>query len=527
MSKTDETSKEPIVLAAHAVDPNKMKYLKGGAVGLMAVIFMAASGAAPITAMTGNVPIIVGYGNGIFAPGAYVVAAIVLMIYTVGYAAMSRHITSTGSFYGYISHGLGQGAGMVAGLLGTVAYIVFEGSIIGIFSSFARTTISNFGGPTIPWIWIALFGIAVIAVMGYSNVEISGKFLGIALVTELSILFLLGFAVLFHGGGPQGLQLASLNPIKALTTPVASGGGVIGSTGIGLFFAFWSWVGYETVAVYGEESRDPKRIVPRALMILVGAVGAVYVFMSWAAVAGNGPTKAIALSRSSDPFALYFNITQRFVGVWAKDIYEVLIITGSFACALAFHNAASRYMYALGREAPNKMIRRQLGATHDKFKSPHIASITQSIITLAIILGFFWLQHPTATAPDVAYDYVYGLLAILGTMIILILQVMMSAAVFSYFHIKKQHPETANPFRTILAPFIGAVGMAYIVYLLFKNLNFAAGAAAVSPFFKAIPWIVLVIAVIGIVYAAVLAKRKPDLYAEMGRTALVEAHERS
>ena len=527
MSNTEGLASEPIVLAAHAADPNKMKYLKGGAVGLMAVLFMAASGAAPITAMTGNVPIIVGYGNGLYAPGAYVVAAIVLLIYTVGYAAMSRHITSTGSFYGYISHGLGQGAGMVAGLLGTVAYIVFEGSLIGIFSSFARNTISNFGGPLIPWIWIALFGIAVIAVMGYFNVEISGRFLGVALITELSILFLLGFAVLFHGGGPQGMQLASLNPVKALTTAVPSGGGIVGSTGIGLFFAFWSWVGYETVAVYGEESRDPKRIVPRALMILVSAIGVVYVFISWAAIAGNGPTKAIALARSSDPFSLYFNITQRFVGVWAKDIYEVLIITGSFACALAFHNAASRYMYALGREAPNKMIRRQLGATHDKFKSPHIASIAQSVITLAIILGFFWFQHPTKTAPDVAYIFVYGLLAILGTMIILILQVMMSVAVFSYFHVKKQHPESASVLRTILSPIIGALGMAYIVYLLFKNLNFAAGAAAGSPFFKAIPWLVLVVALIGIVYAVVLAKRKPELYAEMGRTTLVEAHERS
>jgi amino acid transporter len=56
-----------------------------------------------------------------------------------------------------------------------VAYVVFEASIIGIFSSFARTMISNFGGPTINWIWIAIIGMAVIAVMGYFDVELSGK----------------------------------------------------------------------------------------------------------------------------------------------------------------------------------------------------------------------------------------------------------------------------------------------------------------------------------------------------------------
>jgi amino acid transporter len=526
MTSIEDSTNQPVILATHEVNPNSMKMLKGGAVGIMAVMFMAASGSAPITAMTGNVPIIVGYGNGIYAPGAYVVAGVILIIYTIGYAAMSRHVTSTGSFYGYISHGLGQGAGIVAGLLGTLAYIVFEGSLIGIFSSFARTTIANFGGPTIHWVWFALFGIAAIAMMGYFDVEISGRVLGVALVTEVSILFILGFSVLFHGGGPQGMQLASLNPIKALTTAVPSGGGVVGSTGIGLFFAFWSWVGYETVAVYGEESRDPKRIVPRALMIVVSGIMAIYVFMSWVAVAGNGPTKAIALARSSNPFSLYFNITQKFVGVWAKDIYEVLIITGSFACALAFHNAASRYMYALGREAPSAKIRNFLGSTHNKHKSPHVASLVQSGITLVLVMAFFWLQHPSTTAPDVAYDYVYGLLAILGTMIILILQAMMSAAVFSYFHIKKQHPETASVWRTIVAPFVGAFGMLYVVYLLFKNLNFAAGAAAGSPFFKAIPWIVLAFAVIGALYALVLWKKNPKAYAQMGRTVLVEAHER-
>jgi len=517
---------EPVALTPLPVDPDSMKMLKRGAVGLGAVCFMALAGSAPITAMTGNVPIAVGFGNGIYTPGAFIVALVILTIFTVGYAAMSRHITATGSFYGYISHGLGQTMGMASGLLASVAYIVFEGSLIGIFSSFARTTIHNFGGPYIPWIWIAIFGIAVIAVMGYFDIEISGRVLGVFLVTEVAILLLLGFAVLFKGGGPAGLVPQALNPIKALTTAAPSAPGISPSVGIGLFFAFWSWVGFETVAVYGEESKNPKRIVPRGLFIVVISVGVLYVFISWMAIAGNGPAKAIALARSSNPFSMFFNITQSFVGVWAKDIYEVLIITGSFACALAFHNAASRYIYALGREAPNKSIRKVLGATHEKHKSPYAASLIQSVITLGIILAFFWLQKPSAAAPDVAYDYVYGLLAILGTMIILILQSLTSFSVISYFHVRKEHPETANVFRTFLAPLIGALGMIYVVYLLFKNLDFAAGAAASSPFFKAIPWIVLAVALIGIGYSLILWKTQPEVYRQMGRTVLVEAHER-
>lgn len=90
--------------------------------------------------MVGNVPIAVGFGNGAYALAGYFVATIVLiMLFSIGYAAMSRHITATGAFYGYISHGLGRVIGLGAGFLTALAYIVFEASIIGIFAFFATT----------------------------------------------------------------------------------------------------------------------------------------------------------------------------------------------------------------------------------------------------------------------------------------------------------------------------------------------------------------------------------------------------
>ncbi len=88
---------------------------------------MAVATAAPITAMVGNVPIAVGFGNGSHAPAGYIVATVVLGLFAVGYATMAKHITTTGAFYGYISHGLGRIVGMASGGLITMAYVVFEG----------------------------------------------------------------------------------------------------------------------------------------------------------------------------------------------------------------------------------------------------------------------------------------------------------------------------------------------------------------------------------------------------------------
>jgi amino acid transporter len=500
--------------------------LKQNAVGMASVIFMVLATAAPITAMTGNLPIAIGSGNGAGTPGAFLFATAVLAVFTVGYSAMARHVTATGAFYGFITRGLGRAAGLGAGLMATLAYMVFEGSLIGIFSSFFKTDVENFGGPKISWIVYALAGIAVIAALGYFEISISGKVLGVFLIGEVLILSALGLSVLFHGGGPAGLQVGSLNPGHAFTAVAG------GSAAIGLFFAFWSWVGFETTAVYGEESRNPTRIIPRATLIVVIGLGLFYTFISWMTIAGNGPEQAIAVSNGStgNAFDLFFGITQKFIGVWAKDVYMVLTVTGSFACALAFHNSASRYLYAFGRDELHPAVS-PLGRTHPKHKSPHVASILQSVVTLAITLGFFWFQRPTKGAPDVPYYFEFGLLAIMGTMAILMVQAICSISVIWYFHITKH--EAGSPvlatrkwWRTLLAPAVGALGMVYVVYLLFSHLSFAAGAAATSPVYQITPYVVIGVGVVGASVGLVLRAVSRARYERIGATVLADTTER-
>jgi hypothetical protein len=69
--------------------------------------------------------------------------------------------------------------------------------------------------------------------------------------------------------------------------------------------------------------------------------------------------------------------------------------------------------------------------------------------------------------------------------------------------------------------------MIYVVYLLFSNIDFAGGGAAGSPFFKAIPWIVVATFVIGLGLVMFLRSRSPEVYRAIGRTVLEEAHDRA
>lgn len=480
--------------------------LKANSVGLVGVVFMAVATAAPITAMTGNLPIAVGFGNGIGAPAGYLFATLVLTVFAVGYVAMAKRITAAGAFYGYISHGLGRIAGMASGMLAVLAYIVFEASIVGVFSYFAKTTVHDQLGVDLPWILYAAVMLCVTAVLAHFDINLTAKALGVMLVGEIAVLFAVATAVLFAGGGPDGIPLEPVNPKNAFTGT---------SAGLGLFFAFWSWVGFESTAMYGEESRDPKRVIPKATLISVVGVGIFYIFVSWMTIAGNGLSQSVELSASANPLDLFFAPTQQFIGSWAVDSFQWLLLTGSFACGMAFHQCAARYLYAIGREG---FLHSALGRTHTRHGSPHIASLVQSAIAIALVAAF-WL-----TGQD-PYIHLYTLLAILGTMAILIVQTLCSFAVIGYF--RKNHPEDRHWFKTFTAPLVGGIAMSAVVVLLVVNMKTAAGLAADSLVFTLIPWIVAAVFLGGLALGLYLKLKAPERYEVIGRIVLEDATERT
>jgi amino acid transporter len=506
--------------------------LKPGAVGLTGVLFIAVANAAPITAMTGNTPLAIGYGNGIGAPAGFLVATVVLTLFAVGFVSMARYVTTAGAFYGFITQGLGQVWGMASGAMATMAYVVFEGSLIGIFAYFSNSALNTWFGWHINWLILALIAIAVIGVFGYFDINIAAAVLGVTLIAEILLLGALSLSVLFSGGGPDGLVTQAINPFSAFKSLPVGGGSIgalvdgkavaAGSAAIGLFFAFWSWVGFETTAVYGEESRNPKRIVPRATLIAVVGLGLFYTFVSWMMIAGNGEKVSIQKS-NTDSIGLWVDLAKaKLGGAFVGNLYLFLIVMGSFACGLAFHTAASRYLYAIGREVP--ATRNTLGATHGTHKTPHISSIVQSVITLVLTVLFYIFTTNGSDPFKGAYVYEYGLLAILGTMAILIVQAITSLSVIWYFHVKKVQP--GNVLTTGIIPALGGIGMLYVVWLLLDNIKFAGGAASAAPLFTAIPYIVVATFVVGLAGVLWLKSRNKDVYDAIGRTVFEETHER-
>jgi amino acid transporter len=477
--------------------------LRKHAVGIWGVLFLTVTGSAPISAMLFNTPIVVGYGEGKGAPAAFLFATIVLVVFSVGYVAMARKKTTAGGFYSYISQGLGREIGIGAGYGSVLAYSVFEASLCGGFAYFLNLKLAAFN-IHISWPWLALAMVLIISILTFFDVRLSSILLGVGLIAEIVVLLIFDVAMFAHGHIPWG----AINPVAAFQALPHEGKLAGGAIGVGLFFAFWSWVGFEMAPNYGEESRDPKRNVPRALYISVIGLGIFYIITSWAPFAGYSSVHAAAVQATSNAAAYYIAPANAIAGRWVGSLLSYLIITGSFACGMAFHNTTSRYFYSLGREG---LLPRALGKTHRHYKSPYIASIVQSVIAAIIVIGFALFTGSNDPASQ-AYLQLYGLMAVMGVIVILSVQALVSISILLYF--RQHHEEEVHWWKTIVAPALAFVSQGFVVFLLFDNISFLGSGYSYAKWLGPID---LLVVLAGIGFAFYLKSRNPRKYESAGR----------
>ncbi len=194
-------------------------------------------------------------GAGAATPAAFAVCGLVLLCFSVGYAAMSRRITSAGGFYPYVARGLGKPPAVAAALVAVIAYNAVAVELVAGLGYFGQLVVQQQTGVNLPWELYAASGVVAAALLGYRTIDIGARLLAVLMIAEIGILLVLDIAVLAAKGG-AALPATSFAPHTFL-----HGGG---SVGIGLMFAFGAYVGFESAALYGEESKNPRRSVPLA-----------------------------------------------------------------------------------------------------------------------------------------------------------------------------------------------------------------------------------------------------------------------
>lgn len=465
--------------------------LAPGVINTSHLVFFVVAAAAPLTALATNSPIAIAFG-GIGAAGAFLAAGVILALFAAGFTAMSLFINNAGAFYVYIARGLGRHVGMGSSFLAVLSYNSIQISLYGAFAVFAQSTISDFTGITLPWPVLVLAAVIFVTVLGYRNIALSANVLAIALAAEIAILAIVAGAIVVSGGGPDNLTLQPLSPSELL------------GPGAGAMFAFTflSFIGFEATAIFSEEAKEPRKTIPRATYISIGFLALFYAFIVWAIVVGYGRTDAVDVAQK-DPTGMYFNITERYVGHWARVAMEILILTSLLAVLLAFHNAVSRYQYALARE---RVLPAVFARTHPVHRSPWVASLSQSILAVVVITPFWLLGadpfndlYVPTTTPGI-----YGILA---------LQALTAIAVIAFF---ARNRRSIGIWRAFVAPALGGAGLVAVLYIAVDNVAVITGRTA-GMLNVILPGLALVVFVIGIVVAQLFKLRRNDIYRDFGQ----------
>jgi amino acid transporter len=412
--------------------PSDQPPAKRASLSTSRIVFLVIAAAAPLASMIGNLPIALGRGNGAGTPGAFVIAGVTLLCFAVGYAAMSRRIVNTGAFYAYITEGLGTAAGIGSAYTAMIAYLAFTFGLAAFFGYFTDLVLTA-AGLHIPWPVYAAIGIALVAVLGYRSIDFSSLILGALMVGEVVILAIFDGAVIAAKGVALALPAHAMAPGLVFTPGL----------GVSLMVAFTCFLGFESAALYGEEALDPKRSIPIATYTAVIGIAVFYLFTAWVTIGAVEPDDIVARA-NAETGELMFNVFTRYGGDVLTGIMGLLLCFSLLASYLAIHNAASRYIFALGREW---LLLPWFGEANPRSGAPSRASLTVSVMTILVVAPFALSGgDPFKTGVPVLIGF--------GSFGIIFLQAFASIAILAYL---RRHG--GEPVWVIAATWAGTIGL--------------------------------------------------------------------
>jgi amino acid transporter len=506
---------EPPAKAAAA--PESAGGLHRRALGVPDLVFFIVAASAPLTAVAGGqaVTYLVTGNQGI--PLLFIPLGIVLGIFAVGYAAMSRHVADAGAFYTYVVRGLGRIPGVGAAFVALVAYNAMQLGIYGLFGVAMGAFAADNLGINMEWYWWCLLAGAVIAVLGVLRIDLNARVLAVLLILEVIVVALFDLAILADPG-PQGLSGAGFDPGNATGSAL----------GAALVFGVASFVGFESAAIYSEEVKDPRRTVARATFIAVGAVAVFYALSSWLLANAVGPDTIVnpeALMEAGfttpdgaapDPTTVLIGSGQERLGAFWGDTAALLFATSLFAALLSFHNAVARYFYALGREG---VLPTALSRVSERSGAPAVASIAQSSIALVVVGLFAVLEKdPVLT--------LFTWLTNLGALGVVLLMAVTSFAVVAYFRGRGEGAQST--WSTLIAPVIAGLCLLAILVLGIANFNVLITGSTDAPTDSVsviLPIVLFGAGVLGLIVAAALRSSAPERFARIGQRTAVEQAE--
>ena len=459
--------------------------------GTAGVILTVMAYAAPLAAVSGYLALIIGFGNGLGAPVALLVAALVILLFVVGYMGMTQRLPRPGAFYTYVAAGLGRPAGLGVAFLALWVYSVVIVALYTLVGS-AGTDLLNsmFGSHSVPW-WLWTFAALIgVFALTYFNIEFSARTFLVIMTLEVVLVAIFVVVVMFDGG-PEGRSVEPFT-LGAITS---------GSLGLGVMFAIGVFSGFEATAIYRDEVRAPERTIPRATYGAVALLGIIYAIAAYALITAHG-TSGVVAKAAKDPDALFSSVTAEYLGSFGSGVLALFTLTSFFGACLAGQNIVTRYVQSLSADGVF-IFPGQLAKVHAKQGSPYKAAI--------FVAGIYFVVQAVIVLAGLGPNDIYVWASGAGFYSLILMLGITNLAILAYFWVRRSEV----PSLLVICPALSVVILGSLAYLATANFeDIAGGGATLTVIGLGIVWVLLGL---GIGIGLVLKKRAPSIYARIGR----------
>lgn len=342
-----------------------------------------------------NITLIV-QATGPAAPLTFAIGTVAMALIALSFIAFSRRLAHAGSAYGYIEHTFGSRMGFMAGWTLLLTYVGFATGFAALVGSF---TVAAFKGSLIDreHSWLLIGGGAVLLAwyLAYRDMRLAGRLMLVLEAAAVIGILLLCVSILrqVHPDPEVG---------RAVWQPSTAFGGWSG-LGFGMVFSILCFAGFEGAATLGEETINPRRNIPIALLGTVLGSGVFFVFVAYCEVVGFGMSGIKDLAKSAAPLN---DLALRYASARLAMVLDLAAAISCFSGLLGGVAAAGRILFALGRGG----LSPALAFIHPSHRTPSAAISLAAVL----ILVPFLVWGPFAGAANYySYTSTIGVLALI------------------------------------------------------------------------------------------------------------------
>lgn len=459
--------------------------LKAGALNLTEATVTGLSNMAPAMSLFFAVAFIAG-AVGSSLPFVFIVAMLGILATANTLAQFSRLYPSAGSFITFITRAFGPLVGAVSGTFLIIGYAVAAGAVYAVLGGWTADVLHRDLNITISWQVLMIIGLVIMATLLVIGVQVSTRAALLLFLFETVVLLLLGIIIVVR-------EAAHLSAIP-FAPPPATGGLTGIATGFAL--AIYSFVGWEASAPLAEETNNPRRNVPIALITGVIILAAIYVFVSYAVILGYGVNHAAKLAADATPFS---TLARVYLGP-LRGLVDIAGITSICASTLALSNTQGRILFHGGRAGIFPGV---LGAINRRYQTPHVALITYIVmVVIAVFATQAWLG--SAKLANDAFT-IYGVLGTFGTLPLVIIYGLTNVALI--VHTARGAVRGPNPLTHYLLPALGVLLLLAPAWDFFQTT---------TPPFDRVAILTVALFVIAVVYGVAVAMANPAAAEQAG-----------